>query len=149
MKILVSRFFCQPRDSVHAEGVIARKNEKIRIKHVKDLAKQGVSISGEMLNPIDDPEAIWKASDITWQTEETKKKTTKGVKDTHIFNDEEEETKTIFIMDTVGDQNLRFIGEGDSIRLQKDFVAFEIEEEVGDDGEDSDEDDVQEQLGYY
>ena len=52
-------------------------------------------------------------------------------------------------MDTVGDQNLRFIGEGDSIRQQKDFVAFEMEEEVGDDVDDSDEDDVQEQLGYY
>ena len=50
-------------------------------------------------------------------------------------------------MDTVGDQNLRFIGEGDSIHLQKDFVAFEMEEEVGDDVDDSDEDDVQEQLG--
>ena len=109
------------RDSVHAEGVIARKNEKIRIKHIKDLAKQGVSISDEMLTPIDDPEAIWKASDITWQTEETKKKTKKGVKDTHIFNDEEEETETTFIMDTVGDQNLRFIGEGDSIRQQKEL----------------------------
>ena len=43
-------------------------------------------------------------------------------------------------------QNREFIGEGDSIRLQKDFVAFEIEEEVGDD---SDEDDVQEKLSYY
>ena len=102
-----------------------------------------------MLTPIDDPEAIWKASDITWQTEETKTKTKKGVKDTHIFNNEEEETETTFIMDTVGDQNLRFIGEGDSIRLQKDFIAFEMEEEVGDDVDDSDEDDVQEQLGYY
>ena len=50
-------------------------------------------------------------------------------------------------MDTVGDQNLRFIGEGDSIRLQKNFVAFEMEEE--DAVDDSDEDDVQEQLGYY
>ena len=137
------------RDSVHAEGVIARKNEKIRIKHIKDLTKQGVSISDEMLTPIDDPEAIWKASDITWQKEETKKKTKKGVKDTHIFNDEEGETETTFIMDTVGDQNLRFIGEGDSIRQQKDFVAFEMEEEVGDDVDNSDEDDIQEQLGYY
>ena len=61
------------------------------------------------------------------------KKDEERSKGTHIFNDEEEETETIFIMDTVGDQNLRFIGEGDSIRLQKDFVAFEIEEEVGDD----------------
>ena len=134
---------------IHAEGIIARKNEKIRIKHIKDLAKQGVSISDEMLTPIDDPEAIWKASDITWQTEETKKRTKKGVKDTHIFNDEEEETETTIIMDTVGDQNLRFIGEGDSIRQPKDFVAFEMEEEVGDDVDHSDEDDVQEQLGYY
>ena len=106
------------RDSVHAEGVIARKNKKIRIKHIKDLAKQGVSISDEMLTPIDDPEAIWKASDITWQTEETKKKTKKGVKDSHIFNNEEEEIETTFIVNTVGDQNLRIIGEGDSIRQQ-------------------------------
>ena len=32
---------------------------------------------------------------------------------------------------------------------KKNFVAFEMEEEVGDDVDDSDEDDVQEQLGYY
>ena len=52
------RIWRMKRDSVHAEGVIARKNEKIGIKHVKEFAKQGVSISDEMLNPIDDPEAI-------------------------------------------------------------------------------------------
>ena len=62
------------RDSVYAEGIITRKNKKIRIKHIKDLAKHGVSISDEILTPIDDPEAIWKTSDITWQTEETKKR---------------------------------------------------------------------------
>ena len=68
------RIWQMKRDSVHAEGVIARKNEKIRIKHVKDPSKQRVSKSDEMLNPTDDPEAIWKSSDITWQTEETKKR---------------------------------------------------------------------------
>ena len=36
-----------------------------------------------------------------------------------------------------------------SFRHKKDFVAFEMEEKVGDDVDDSDEDDVQEQLGYY
>ena len=77
------------------------------------------------------------------------KKTKKGVKDTHIFNDEEEKIENTFIIDSVGDQNLRFIGKGHSDRQQKDFVAFKIEEEVGDDVDDSDEDDVQEQLGYY
>ena len=29
-------------------------------------------------------------------------------------------------MDTVGDQNLRFIGEDDSIRIQKDFICLSL-----------------------
>ena len=45
------------RDEMHVKGVAARKQEKTRIKQVKELEKQQAFISIELLQPIPDPEA--------------------------------------------------------------------------------------------
>ncbi len=42
---------------MHAKGVIARKNEKARIKQIKEMKKQDVFIPTELMTPIADPEA--------------------------------------------------------------------------------------------
>jgi hypothetical protein len=45
------------RDEMHAKEIIARKNEKARIKQIKKMKKQSVFISMELMTPNADPEA--------------------------------------------------------------------------------------------
>ncbi len=54
------------RDDVHVKGVAARKAEKARIKQVKEMTKSHTFIPVELLQPISDPEAEWKATNPTW-----------------------------------------------------------------------------------
>jgi hypothetical protein len=44
------------RDDVHAKGVAARKAEKARIKQIKEMTKNHLFISVELLQLIHDPE---------------------------------------------------------------------------------------------
>lgn len=63
------------KNAKHVEGIAARKAEKARVRKIKELLKQGLAIppDSELLAPIPDPEAIWKATDVIWQEEEAKK----------------------------------------------------------------------------
>jgi hypothetical protein len=45
------------RDEMHAKEVIARKDEKARIKQIKKMKKQSVFIPMELMIPIADFEA--------------------------------------------------------------------------------------------
>jgi hypothetical protein len=45
------------RDEMHTKGVAARKAEKARIKQVKEMTKNQLFISVELLQPIHDLEA--------------------------------------------------------------------------------------------
>lgn len=56
-----------------AKGIIARKDEKARIKRVKEFTKQGIAVPDKDLTPIADPEVHWKTTDVTWLTEEVRK----------------------------------------------------------------------------
>jgi hypothetical protein len=49
------------RDEVYREGVKARASERAQRKRVKELLKAKQDIPTELLDPIPDPEAIWKA----------------------------------------------------------------------------------------
>jgi hypothetical protein len=49
------------RDEAYREGVKARASERTRRKRVKELLKAKQDIPTELLHPIPDPEAIWKA----------------------------------------------------------------------------------------
>ena len=122
------------RDAKYAEGVIARKQERNRLQQIKELSKQDLTISSKHLIPIRDPEAIWKATDDTWQEEERKKaKRTKS----QVYNEDEDEdeAETIFITDITGDSS-----------LQRDFLPFDEDDTNRCNESDND---LQEQLGYY
>jgi DDE superfamily endonuclease len=134
------------RDTKHAEGVIARKQEKARIRRVKELMGQGLTIAPELLTPIPDPEVIWKSSDVTWQAEEEAKRKRKEAKERGNTIAEADDEEVTFIIDSTGDP----------ISSQQDFLPFNFK--ASDDrrfqASDSDhveesDDDVQEQLGYY
>jgi hypothetical protein len=45
------------RDEMHAKEIIARKNEKARIKQIKKMKKQSVFISMKLMISIANPEA--------------------------------------------------------------------------------------------
>lgn len=47
---------------MHVKGVLARKNEKLRLKQIKDMTKRGIFIPVEMMTPIPDPKTEWKNS---------------------------------------------------------------------------------------
>ena len=83
---LIRNLLLTKRDAKYAEGVIARKQERNRLRQIKELSKQDLAISSEHLIPIPDPEAIWKATDVTWQEEERKK--TKKTK-SQVYNEDE------------------------------------------------------------
>jgi hypothetical protein len=51
------RIWRMKRDEVHTKGVAARKVEKARIKQIKEMTKNHLFISVELLQPIHDPEA--------------------------------------------------------------------------------------------
>ena len=53
------------RDQMHAKGIAARKAEKARLKQVKEMMKGLAPIPDELNIPIPDPEAEWKATNVT------------------------------------------------------------------------------------
>ena len=100
------------RDAIHEQGLETRKQERERKKEVKALQKAKQAIPPELQVPIPDPEAVWKADQ-----EELKK-----LFPPPQFNeiDEEDEKEIQIIMDTAGDESLRW----DSIALQHDYIAL-------------------------
>jgi hypothetical protein len=125
------RIWRMERDEMHAKGVIARKNEKARIKQIKEMKKQGVFIPTELMTPIADPEAEWKSSNEVWNAEQEKKKIKRRDE-----NDENDDVQ--FIVDTVGDSNFGLQVDG-----QADYMAFDLgdEDHFEDDHFEHDEDD--------
>ena len=127
------------RDEMHAKGVAARKQEKARIKQVKEFEKQQVFISVELLHPIHDPEAEWKATNQTWIAEENKKQMAKNSKNgmpvmtNHIEEKEDEEAEEeniTFIVDNQANNqtnNQTQLINNDAFQLQKDFMHFDDE----------------------
>ena len=146
------------RDQKHVEGVAARKDEKARVKNIKDLMKQEKPIPGHLLTPIEDPEAVWKTTNHIWLEEEAKKDAAKRQKGRHEMDEgDEEDDDVTFITEGSNYHNRRFItgheaeaetgvkddeAEEDAIRDQDDFIAF------GEDDDDDDDDINQELLGW-
>ena len=106
-----------------AKGVIARKEEKARLKRIKDYTKQGVMMNPEIDTiSIIDPMIEWKATNPIWLAEEAKKAKAKEKGKTRANQDEDEDEDIEFIIDTVGDSIIR-----DEMKENDDFVAFEEE----------------------
>lgn len=120
------------RDEVHRKGVDARKDEAIRIKKIKDLTKQKAYIPIELTIPIIDPEAEWKASDVTWKEIEAEKakKKGKGKRKSVEDNNDEEDKDIAFVLDSTGNEAYKsFIHGKDAFGRQEDFVSLEMEDE--------------------
>ncbi|MCJ1241193.1 hypothetical protein MMC14_009197 [Varicellaria rhodocarpa] len=96
------------RDNILAKGVIARKEEKARVKAVKELQKQGFFVPFDMLTPIHDPEPEWKATNPIWLSEEARKKAEKEEKERRKSTKEEDDDieSVTFIVDIVGDRQM-------------------------------------------
>lgn len=121
------------RDELQAKGVIARKAEKARLKRVKNYTKRGVLVPDEDATPIVDPEMEWKAINPTWKEEEARKVEAKKRNKIRTNQSHDDEEDVEFIIDIVGDSNLR-----DAVVENDDFVAFD---------ETDGEEDVQRELG--
>lgn len=93
----------------YREGVEARKQERARIKKVKELTKAKQDIPPELRDPIPDPEAIWKAEQAVLQAEQATR------------DKELEEEDITFVCDTQGDPNLT---QGDGFKSQQDYIPL-------------------------
>lgn len=74
------------RDKMHKKGVAAQKAEKDWVKKVNRLH---VMIPDALLYPIEDPKALWKASDQIWKELEAKKVAKKGKMPDHTEGEDE------------------------------------------------------------
>ena len=87
------------RDETHKKGVEARKHERERKKELKALYQAKQPIPPELLQPIPDPEAIWKIN---------QEQMTQQLQQLHEITEEkeEEEEEIEVILNIVGDQGL-------------------------------------------
>ena len=143
------------RNEMHVKRVIARKQEKFRIKQVKKLKKQQAFISIEMLQSIADSEAEWKTTNQTWIAEENRKRLAKNSKigmpaeanqiegEDEDEDEGEKEEDTAFIIN-----NQTQLIDGDAFQLQENFVHLDERGDEGDlaDKGDSADDNIQQQL---
>ncbi len=67
------RIWRMKRDEMHTKGVAARKVEKARIKEIKEMTKNHLFISVELLQLIHDLEVEWKKINEIWLVEQEKK----------------------------------------------------------------------------
>ncbi len=102
------------RDEMHIKGIAARKAEKSRIKQVKEMTKNHLFISVDLLQPIHDPEVEWKRTNEIWLAEQEKKDRKKRPRLEKAVDDEEDDDLEIVI---------------DKFRGGADFIAFEDEDE--------------------
>lgn len=100
------------RDLKKREGVQARKEERERIRKVKELLVSKQDVPPELLIPIIDPQKIWEAEQAELAQQEEREKQKR----------KQDEEEVIIITDTVGDPD-----------LQQDYMPFPgIGEGLGD-----------------
>ncbi len=85
---------------MHTKEIIARKNEKARIKQIKKMKKQSVFIFTKLMIFIANLETKWKSSNERWDAKQKKKKIKR--RDENNKNDDVQ-----FIVNTMNDSNLR------------------------------------------
>ncbi len=103
------------RKEMHSKGVTVRKVEKSRIKQMKEMTKNHLFISVELLQLIHDLEVEWKTINEIWLVEQEKKDRKKKSRLEKSADDDEEDDDLEFIVDKFSDEN--------------DFIAFENENE--------------------
>ncbi len=109
------RIWRMKRDEMHAKEIIARKNEKARIKQIKKMKKQSVFISTKLMTLIANSEAKWKSSNEMWNAKQEKKKIKKR-------DDDDDDVQ--FIVNTMNDSNLWL-----QMNEQADYMTFDLRDE--------------------
>ncbi len=113
------RIWRMKKDEMHAKEVIARKNEKARIKQIKKIKKQSVFIFTKLMIFIANFEAKWKSSNEMWNAKQEKKKIKRR-------NDDENDVQ--LIVNTMSDSNLR-LQMNEQIKRQTNYVTFDLDDE--------------------
>ncbi len=108
------RIWRMKRDEMHTKDVAARKVEKARIKQIKEMIKNHLFISVELLQSIHDLEIEWKRINEIWLVEQEKKDRKKRSR-LEKSVDEEDDDDFEFIVDKFDDED--------------DFISFEDENE--------------------
>ncbi len=102
---------------MHAKEIIARKNEKARIKQIKKMKKQSVFIFMKLMIFIADLEAKWKNSNEMWNAKQEKKKIKKR-----------DDDDVQFIVNTMNDSNLR-LQMNEQMKKQTNYMTFDLDDE--------------------
>jgi hypothetical protein len=108
------------RDEMHAKKIIARKNEKARIKQIKKMKKQSVFISTKLMIFIANFEAKWKNSNEMWNAKQEKKKIKR--------RDDDDNNDVQFIVNTMNDSNLR-LQMNEQMKKQTNYMTFDLNDE--------------------
>ncbi len=106
------------KDEIHAKEIIARKNEKARIKQIKKMKKQNVFIFTKLMIFIANFEAKWKNNNEMWNTKQEKKKIKRR-------NDDNDDVQ--FIVNTMHDSNLRL--QMNEMNEQANYMTFDLDDE--------------------
>ncbi len=109
------------RNEMHAKEVIARKDEKTRIKQIKKMKKQSVFIFMKLMIFIFDFEAKWKSSNEMWNAKQEKKRIKR--RDENNENDDVQ-----FIVNTMNDSNLSF-SMNEQMKKQANYMTFNLDDE--------------------
>ena len=120
------------RDEIQKKSVIARKDERTRLKRVKELMKQNIMISNDLVRLIVDSKVEWKTINEVWQTEKTRKtvkkrKTRMKSQMNNIVEQRKENEENNEIEDT------EFIFNHDFMKTQDDFISFDMKKNEFDD----------------
>ncbi len=105
------------RNEMHAKEVIARKDEKARIKQIKKMKKQNVFIFMKLMISIADLEAKWKSSNEMWNAKQEKKKIKRR-------NENDENDDVQFIVNTMNDSNLSF-SMNEQMKKQANYMTID------------------------
>ncbi len=105
---------------MHAKEIIARKNEKARIKQIKKMKKQSVFISTKLMIFIANLEAKWKSNNEMWNAKQEKKKIKR--------RDDDDNDDVQFVVNTMNDSNLR-LQMNEQIKRQANYLTFDLDDE--------------------
>ncbi len=111
------------RDEMHAKEVLTRKNEKTRLKQIKEMTKRNIFTFVEMMTSISNPKTEWKNFNDIWNAKQAKKQIIKQ-------KDDDDDVVVEFIVNTADNSDLEM--SDDELHEQADFVSFDFEDDEND-----------------
>ena len=126
------RLWRMKRNEIQKKKIIARKDERTRLKRVKKFMKQNIMISNDLVRLIVDSKVEWKAINEVWRAEKAKKivkrrKIEMKSQMSTIVEQRERNEEDNEIEDT------EFILSRDLMKTQDDFISFVMKNDEFDD----------------